>query len=78
MDKLAAELSQLYGVPRLHHVHRNTLHPVFLQLQVHQGHRQLRSVDMGRSLLEDVRRRADMVLMAVGEQVAADVVLLAQ
>ena len=50
MNELAAELSQLDGIPGLHHVHRDAFNPVFLQFQVHQRHRQLGAVYMRRRL----------------------------
>ena len=50
VNELAAEFAQLNGIPGLHHVHRDALHPVFLQFQIHQRHRQLGAVYMGRRL----------------------------
>ena len=46
VNKLAGELAQLNGIPRLHHMHRNAFHPVFFQFQVNQRQRQLGTVDM--------------------------------
>ena len=75
MDEFAHKAAQLHHVPGTDHVNRDVVHPVFLQLQVHQGHGQLRPVDMGRNLFQDVGRGADMILVPVGKKEAPDVVL---
>ena len=78
MDELAGKASQLNHIPGLDNMDRHMIHPVFLQLQVHQRHSQLGSVDMGGNLLQDIGRTADMILMPVGKQISADMVLFAQ
>ena len=77
MDKLTAEFPKLNRIPRLHHVHGNPVHPVFLQFQVHQGQRQFRSVDVRRRLFQDIGRRADVVFMSVGKKIPPDMIPLA-
>ena len=76
MDELAGKLAQLNFIPRLHHMHGDVGHPVLLHLQIHQGQGQLGAVQRCRYLPKDVRRCADVILMAVGKQVTPNVLLL--
>ena len=77
VDELRREvLAQPHLVARLHHLHRDALNAVLLQLQVHQRQRQFRSVERRGHLAQDVRRRADVVLVSVGKEVSAHVALL--
>ena len=76
VNKLTGKLAQLDHIPGPDHVHRDPFHPVFLQLQVHQRHGQLGPVNMSRRLPQDIGRRADMILMAVGKQITADMIPL--
>ena len=50
--------------------------PVLLQLQRHQAQRQTGAVDRGLDLLQHVGQRADVVLVAVGQEDAADFLLV--
>ena len=76
MDEAAGELAQLDFIPGLYHMQGDVGDAVLLELQVHQGQRQLGAVQGRGHLAQNIRRCADMILMPVGEQVAADVLLL--
>ena len=67
--------AELYEVARLDHVHLHALDvAVLLELLRHQRQRQPRAVHGRGQLLEHIGRGADVVLVAVGDDVAADAV----
>ncbi len=68
--------AELHLVTRLNDLHRDALNAVLLQFQVNQRQRQLRAVQRCRHLTKDVRCRADMILMTVGEEITSQVPLL--
>ena len=77
MNELRREIfADAHLVPRRNHLHRNSGNAVFLQLQVHQRQRQLRAVKRRGNLLQNVRRCANVILMAVRQQISPHILFL--
>ncbi len=71
LDELHLEAAQLHRVPGLHHVQpARDVH--LLELVLHKGHGQIRAVHRNVELLEGVGDGADMVLVAVGDDEAPE------
>ena len=72
VDKAHLEAAQTDFIARTHHIERHACDTVLLELEVHQRKRQLRAVQGHGHLTQHIGCSADMVLVAVGEQHAAD------
>ena len=73
VDELHGEAARMDHVAFGDHVQRsNVLQPVLLQLVLAQRQRQFRAVDRGGQVAQHVGHRADVVLVAVGDEIAPD------
>ena len=72
MDEAHLEAPQADLVAGAHDVERHARDAVLLELEVHQGQGELGAVQRHGHLTQHVGRRADVVLVPVGEQHAAD------
>ena len=73
MDELHREAAQPERGPRLFGENLGVIEQLVLfQLQLHQGRRQRGGVDGNVQLLQHVRHRADVVLVAMGQNQATD------
>ena len=71
LDEFHRELADFHFVPGQHGIERNAVHPVLPQLDIDEGQGQPSAVNGGGHLLKNIRRGADMVLVAMGEHIAA-------
>ena len=77
VDEFHLEYARRHRIARLDHVQRNASgQPVLLQLVFAQRQRQLRSVYRRREIPQHIRHRADMILMAVRNEIAAELFLI--
>ena len=77
VDELHAELAGLDGHAAFHRDDlRRLQQAVFFKLQTDEARRQARAVDGDVHLLEDIRHRADVILVSVRDEKAADAVLV--
>ena len=72
MQKAHGKAAQAQHVAGLDHVEGHTGDAVLLELEIHQRQRQLCAVQRHGNLAQHIGRGADMVLVAVGKQHAAD------
>ena len=71
LDKLNAEQPQIDGLPVLHDLALGCFHQIVLgKFILNDAHRQLGGIDRHVDVPDDIRERADMILMTVGDNKA--------
>ena len=71
VDKLHAECARLHHVARTDHVHLDVVDAMLLELVLDQRQRQPGAVHRGGNLRQDIGTGADVILMAVCDEIAA-------